>query len=143
MVIFGAFEMYPPGRSMSLSGTVFVHFLQCVQGKALDRVALSNRVRHDMLEAILKCPENICRRLTVWERILQATLLMITYTLNAVGCYLLWRRFFSTRGTFDVLSALLWFLLISVIITAVLYYYVAYIRNKVRKHDVQSKSKMS
>lgn len=72
LVIFGAFELYPPGKQMSLPGKVHVKYLAPIQNsEATSREEMSELVRIRMLESWRDGPDDVCAPLTWPERIEQ------------------------------------------------------------------------
>ena len=72
LVIFGAYELYPPGRQMSLPGKIYVKFLTPIQfNEANSREDMSNLVRTRMLECWRDGPDDVCAPLTWLQRLEQ------------------------------------------------------------------------
>lgn len=72
LVIFGAFELYPPGRQMAVPGKVYVKYLTPIQSsEASTREEMSELVRVRMLECWRDGPEDVCAPLTWAQRLEQ------------------------------------------------------------------------
>ena len=99
VVIFGAYDLFPPGAAMTLSGRVYVRFLPPVEppvelivapsaaaldqasapvvaGGATQREQMSRAVRRRMLEALLHSPRDAGSELTWRERALTSGVLL-------------------------------------------------------------------
>lgn len=60
VVIYGAYELYPPGKQMSLAGKVVMHFLPPVAAsEASSREHMGRIVRRRMLQALASAPDNV------------------------------------------------------------------------------------
>ena len=70
MVIFGAYELFPPGSQICVPGNVVVQFLKPIQpSEAKSRQEMSVLLRRRMCEAIAKCPERDLTSLSGTQRI--------------------------------------------------------------------------
>jgi hypothetical protein len=70
IVTFGAFELFPPGNSMTLPGKVYVRFLQPIlPSEAPTKEAMSLLVRRRMLESLRDVPEDLCQELSWFQRL--------------------------------------------------------------------------
>ncbi len=70
LIIYGAYEIYPPGHNMSLKGKVYARFLEPIPpNAAATRDEMSNLVRTKMLEAWRDGPEDAGNELTFTQRI--------------------------------------------------------------------------
>lgn len=85
-VIYGAFELYPPGTQMSLPGRVVMQFLQPIQpSEATTREGMSRIVRRRMLTAIQNAPDDVGDTATVgmWDRGGSFAAIAAIFSLNA------------------------------------------------------------
>ena len=100
VVIFGAYDLFPPGSTMTLSGRVYVRFLDPVEppvelvmhkegsfgdsssssASSSAREKMSRMVRRRMLEALLHAPRDAGSELTWKERAVTATVLIGVFT---------------------------------------------------------------
>lgn len=65
IVTLGAFELFPPGNTMTLPGKVYVRFLQPIQPhEAPTKEAMSLLLRRRMLQSLRDVPEDVCAELT-------------------------------------------------------------------------------
>ena len=123
IVVFGAFELYPPGKQMTIPGRVHVKVLPPIPATAAkSREEMSKVLRIRMLEAIIDTEVEAGQPLTWAERRRNITALIIMYSIN----YLLY-QFIS----FFFFKYLLWsagktlgvFLAYTVVMTILLYFY--------------------
>ena len=123
IVVFGAFELYPPGKQMTIPGRVHVKVLPPIPATAAkSREEMSKVLRIRMLEAIIDTEVEAGQPLTWSERRRNITALIIMYSIN----YLLY-QFIS----FFFFKYLLWsagktlgvFLAYTVVMTILLYFY--------------------
>ena len=127
IVLYGAFDMHPPQKYMTMPGRVYIRYLEAIKPEqAKSREEMSNLVRRAMLEDSLNTPEDICSGLSTVHR-LQSTL-GILFLFGSH--YLLWAwcikdLLFTTFNltTTHVLSV---FVSGSVVITLTLYIYAVY-----------------
>lgn len=85
-VIYGAFELYPPGTQMSLPGRVVMQFLQPIlPSEASTREEMSRIVRRRMLTAIQNAPDGVgdTAKVGIWDRGLSYAAIAAIFTLNA------------------------------------------------------------
>ena len=118
----GAFELFPPGFSMTLPGKVYVRFLPPIMpSEAHDKDTMGKLVRLHVLEAIKESPEDAACPLT-WPQRLNSWLHMgviyaIVWHLYHVivqhdlerNCALSYAQLWALFGAFSVLITLLFY----------------------------------
>lgn len=120
LIIFGAFDLYPPGKHMTLPGRVYVRYLDPIVPDAdSSREAVSRLVRRKMLSALKYSPEDVGRELHWQERLVN---LIAIGTLFTLDLFLL--RCMSevlAANNIGLASALLGGFSVTVSVTALLY----------------------
>lgn len=128
MVIFGAFDLFPPGKNISIPGKVYVRFLDPIlASEAPDRAAMSTLVRKRMLEAWRDGPKDAADDLTLPQRLEHWGYLVAFYAFLAG----LWMKF-PVRELLKDAGMSMWqgvgaFVLASMAITLWFYVYLMYI----------------
>jgi hypothetical protein len=75
-VIFGAFDLYPPKKQMSMPGKVYIRYLSPIDpSEAQSRDEMQRLLRRRMLDAWKDCPPDICKELSFPKRYLQFEIL--------------------------------------------------------------------
>jgi hypothetical protein len=127
IVTMGAFELYPPGCSMSHPGKVYMRFLEPIMPhEASTRDEMSALVRRRMLQSFRNVPDDVARELTWPQR--------ISCWLNLAGVYgASWSLYkyvpygtFRVRWGMSVLQAWGVWALLSVVMTLMFYAYAVY-----------------
>jgi hypothetical protein len=129
MVIYGAFELFPPKHNMTLKGKVYCRFLEPIPpDAAATRDEMSLLVRRKMLEAWRDGPEDAGAALGLPQR-LEQLFWTIAYFLSL---FLLWKVFplMALKQWLQVDNSGLMglFVLFSVVITLVFYVYLMYLK---------------
>ena len=123
IVVFGAFELYPPGKQMTIPGRVHVKVLPPIPATAAkSREEMSKVLRIRMLEAIIDTEVEAGQPLTWSERRRNITALIIMYSIN----YLLYQFisfFFFKYFLWSAGKTLGVFLAYTVVMTILLYFY--------------------
>ena len=123
IVVFGAYELYPPGKQMTIPGRVHVRVLPPVHSSAADtREEMSQLLRTKMLEAIIDSPEEAGQALSWRERARNVTALIIMFTLD----YLLYRGisiFFFDYLKWSIQKTFVIFIIYTIVMTFLLYFY--------------------
>ena len=127
IVLYGAFDMHPPQKYMTMPGRVYIRYLEAIKPEqAKSREEKSNLVRRAMLEDSLNTPEDICSGLSTVHR-LQSTL-GILFLFGSH--YLLWawciKDLLFTTFNLTTTHVLSIFVSGSVVITLTLYIYAVY-----------------
>lgn len=123
IVVFGAFELYPPGKQMTIPGRVHVRVLPPIPASsAASREDMSQLLRLTMLEAFLTSPEEAGQPLTWPERRRNLIALALQFTINYI-MYKLTKFFFFEFLQLNVLNALAIFSVYTVAMTLILYFY--------------------
>lgn len=135
VVIFGAYDLFPPGSTMTLSGRVYVRFLDPVEppveivvGGGLSggnsgssvREKMSRAVRREMLEALLHSPRDAGSELTWKDRALTSTILLGVYAF-AYNLTTSTYEFITMQLQLSLLVAAFYGILLSIFITLVVY----------------------
>ena len=127
IVSMGAFELFPPGRQMSLPGKVYVRFLDPIMpSEAGNKDEMGLLVRTRMLEAMKTFPEDVACELTWRQR--------LVCWVNVFAVYYITYHLYLHAAHFDVLGrwqmtyTQLWSIAVSVsiLITGVFYVYAVY-----------------
>lgn len=133
IVVFGAYELYPPGKQMTIPGRVHVQVLPPVPSSAAHtREDMSQILRIKMLEAILDAPEEAGQALTWSERRRNMIALTIMFTLD----YLLYKCtsiFFFNYLKWSAQKTFIVFITYTIVMTILLYFYAC--RLVVKKKD--------
>lgn len=137
MVTIGAYELYPPGKTISNCGRVYVKFLKSVQPEeAASRDEMSVLLRRRMLESVRDGPVDAGRDLTWAQRIQNWVYLISFYG----SLYALWQFAPAQKvcAYFNITSTMLvlWIVGGSVAITLVFYVYMMYLVHLVDKVKV-------
>ena len=139
IVVFGAFELYPPGKQMTIPGRVHVRVLPPIPASsASSREDISQLLRLKMLEAFLTSPEEAGQPLTWPERRRNLIALALQFTINYV-MYWLTKYFFFDFLQLTIWSAITMFSVYTVVMTVILYFYAFRLTGK----KVKSNSKKS
>ena len=131
LVIFGAYELYPPGHQMNVPGVIYVKMLKPIQcAEAKDKDEMSLLVRKRMLESIKQCPADVASPITWMDRIYNligiSAIWAIDYYLIKFAHHVLVNRFgFSGR------QILYGFLGFTAFISPSVYVYAVYMMPKV------------
>lgn len=141
MIIYGAYEMYPPGKQMSIPGHVHVHFLPAFDPEAITsdmsensdgdeslraqlRARMSSKLRRDMLTELAKQPPGVGDELSWSERLLNVASIVLFVSLLVslhAGAHVVFEWL-----DISALQAALYGLLGSCAITLVLFVWVMY-----------------
>ena len=123
IVVFGAYELYPPGKQMTIPGRVHVRVLPPIHSSAADsREEMSQLLRIKMLQAIIDSPEEAGQALSWGERGRNVTALIIMFTLD----YLLYKcvsTFFFDYLKWSILKTFIIFIIYTLVMTFLLYFY--------------------
>lgn len=129
IVTFGAFELFPPGRQMTHPGKVYVRLLEPIQPhEASSREEMRLLLRQRMLEALRDVPADVAAQLTWPQRLLftvyQVAVFYISWLLYISG------PFIHIKEALGLTTAhfMGYFLLISMIVTLIMYVYMLYIK---------------
>mmetsp|Transcript_27841 Transcript_27841/g.26672 ORF Transcript_27841/g.26672 Transcript_27841/m.26672 type:complete len:424 (+) Transcript_27841:111-1382(+) len=99
IVVFGAFELYPPGKQMSIPGRVYARVLPPIPASAATtREGMARILRVKMLEAVLEAPQEAGQELNWTERGKNIAGLIVMFTTD----YFLYR--FSSIFLFEYLG---------------------------------------
>ena len=127
LMIFGAFELYPPGKQMTIPGKVYARFLDPIlPHEASSREDMSNLLRRRMLKDTMNAPSDIAVELT-WSQRLQNWLYLYGFF------WILWYAFNHLIPSIlrelhmSVQYAWICFTIASVVITIVFYIYLVYL----------------
>lgn len=134
IVIFGAFDLYPPKRQMCMPGKVYIRYLTPIQpSEASTRDEMSGIVRRRMLDAWRECPSDICRQLNFMQRLKYfATIFCLFLSHYFAYKYYLYGLLFETWG-FSVSFCVQAFITFSVFVTLGIYVYAVYLVYWVQK----------
>ena len=130
IVTFGAYELYPPGRQMTIPGKVYIRFLKAIHPhEASSREEMSLLVRRRMLEALRDGPIDAASPLT-WPQRLECVLyLLVAYVIGyAIYARLPWaetRRMLGGVTSWQLAGLAV---LLSVVVTMVFYVYLLYLK---------------
>lgn len=133
VVFYGAFELYPPGKQMSLPGKVVMEFLEPLYhtggSEAHEREHMSRRVRRRMLQALKIAPECVgdTAPVTLRERVPNVLAIVAIIALNSFGCRYLWSRGVSLLSFATTFSA------VSMLITLPLFCFKVYLQPRLAK----------
>ena len=127
IVIYGAFDMHPPQKYMTMPGRVHIKYLEAISPeKANSREEMSNLVRRAMLQDSLNTPDDLCASLSTMKRLKSTMGIIFLFGSH----YLVWVWYLQDLlfVTFNltitqVVSA---FVTASVVITLTLYMYAVY-----------------
>ena len=127
IVVYGAFDMHPPKKYMTMPGRVHIRYLQAIYpDKAKSREDMSNLVRRAMLEDSLNTPDDICTSLSTFNRLKSTMGIIFLFGSH----YILWIWYFRdllfTTFNLSVTQVVSAFVTGSVIITLTLYVYAVY-----------------
>lgn len=129
VIIYGAYELYPPGKQMSLPGKVVMHFLKPIKStEASTREAMSRLLRRRMLEALRNPPENVGDLAVVtWrDRILNVLAILFIFVFNTFVVY--YGKEFIVRNNVPIKYSIAGFVGIPIIVTIILYIFKVYIQ---------------
>lgn len=136
LVIYGAYELYPKNKKMTMPGKVYARFLTPIQSSDVNsRDEMLNTTRKRMLEAWKDCPEDASVELSWPLRIKQIFSVSIFY----IVVYLTWKKLqgpiSAIKEHFGWSSAQFFgvFMVISVTITLSFYIYLLYLSNPINK----------
>ena len=134
IVVFGAYELYPPGKQMTIPGRVHVKVLKPIPSSAAKtREEMSQVLRVQMLEAVLDAPEAAGQPLTWPERRRNIIALIIMFTIDYFLCKLCSFFYFEYLG-WSVAKTVGVFIVYTVVMTILLYFYAL---RSARKKPVQ------
>ena len=123
IVVFGAYELYPSGKQMTIPGRVYVRILPPItSSEAKTREEMSRLLRLRMLEAFLDSPDEAGQSLTWPERRRNILALTIQFTVNFAlykACEFIFFDYFGLK----LQTAVILFFLYTVITTVILYFY--------------------
>ena len=127
IVVYGAFDMHPPKKYMTMPGRVHIRYLQAIYpDKAKSREDMSNLVRRAMLEDSLNTPDDICTSLSTFSRLKSTMGIIFLFGSH----YILWIWYFRdllfTTFNLSVTQVVSAFVSCSVAITLTLYVYAVY-----------------
>lgn len=144
IVTLGAFELYPPGNSMSHPGKVYMRFLEPIlPHEASSREAMAVLLRRRMLENMLEVPNDVAaeltwpQRLSCWAHV--AAVYAATYCLYRFVPY----GTFRVRWGISVLQAWGVWVLLSIVLTLMFYGYAVYCAPSVRKAYAKTRDKVN
>lgn len=142
VVIFGAFELYPPGKQMSLPGKVVMHFLPPVPAtEAQSREHMSRLVRRRMLQAIAEAPDNVgdTAVVTLADRRSNFMAMVAVFGFNALLAHLVW--LLVVRGGVSLRLILAAAAGMTAFITACLYVWKVYVQPRMIVAKAKAKAK--
>lgn len=140
IVVFGAFELYPPGKQMTIPGRVHVKVLPPITpSSATSREGMSRLLRLKMLEAVLESPDEAGQPLTWAERRRNLVALSIQFTLN-YALYKLVKFIFFEYFALSLRNAGIMFIVYTIVTTIVLYFYAFRLTAKKVKNTTDKKS---
>ena len=123
IVVFGAYELYPAGKNMTIPGRVYVRVLPPIaSSEAKTREEMSRLLRLKMLEAFLDSPDEAGQPLTWPERRRNILALTIQFTVN-FALYKACKFIFLDYIGLSLQNAIIYFSLYTVITTVILYFY--------------------
>ncbi len=127
IVVYGAFDMHPPQKYMTMPGRVHIKYLEAISpDKAKTREEMSNLVRRAMLEDSLNTPDDICTSLSTFSRL--KSIMGIVFLFGSH--YLLWiwylRDLLFITFHLSITHIISVFVSASVVITLTLYIYAVY-----------------
>lgn len=80
LLIIGAFDLYPPGKHLAISGKVYVQYLKPIHpNEANSRDAMSRLVRRRMLEALRDSPSDAACELTWRQKLVNVLYLLLLF----------------------------------------------------------------
>jgi 1-acyl-sn-glycerol-3-phosphate acyltransferase len=127
IVIFGAFDLYPPGKIMNSTGRIYVRCMDSIENhEARSRDAMSHLVRRRMLESMMDCPKDVGGDIGWMQRMMCLGALTAVVLFNMAVFSELWHIFFVVgQLTFWAVVGII--LVFTLIITLLLYMYAIYI----------------
>lgn len=134
IIIYGAFDLYPPGRQMTIPGKVYVRFLPPIYAKeAENREQMSQLLRTKMLEAIKNGPKDVGAPLT-WRQRLENVFALLALFGSHYYAYK-WANIGEILKYYDMpfWKGCLFVLLVAMAFTVSLYLYLLYISNWISK----------
>lgn len=127
IVIFGAYDLCPPGKIMTHTGRIYIRYLDPIcRSEALTRDQMSRLARRRMLTALMDAPKDSAGDVSVFDRlvsfcVLGGVLLLDSFILEFLAHFFFVRIGLTVRGL-SILMAMG-----SVIITLCLYVYAVYL----------------
>jgi len=155
MIIFGAYELYPPGKQMTLPGHVHVRYLDpldpndsALQVSSVSeekdnksrRELASNELRKRMLKALGDMPKGVGKRLSSKERLINLIVLVAVF----FWAYITYKMLESVvyKLNFTLLQATIWGAIVSIVITILLFIFALYAPSlKSMRRSMKSKPK--
>ena len=142
IVTMGAFELFPPGKTMTIPGKVYVRFLEPIlPGEAHTKEEMNILVRTRMLEALKHVPEDVAADLTWSQR-------LVCWFNVAIVYFTVWKMYvymihYDVLRHWNMTTAQLWgvFAAVSVLTTLLFYTYAVHCAPIVRGYLAKTSSR--
>jgi len=144
IVTLGAFELYPPGCSMSNPGKVYMRFLAPILPcEASTREEMSVLLRRRMLESFLHVPDDVAAELTWPQRVSCWLNLLGVY--GATFCLYRYVPYGTFRVKFGISVAQAWGVwgVLSIVMTLLFYAYAVYCAPIVRTMYAKTRDRVN
>jgi len=83
VVTFGAYELYPPGTSMNISGKVYFRYLKPITKEEIKDQSVLQIVRKNMLQTTIDdCPSDIGAPLTFMQQLMNKMALLVMFYID-------------------------------------------------------------
>jgi 1-acyl-sn-glycerol-3-phosphate acyltransferase len=145
VVVYGAFELYPPGKQMSLPGKVIMEFLEPIvfsgdSSTSESRDLMSRRVRRSMLNALMKSPDNVgdTGYVSLRDRGVNILAIMFIFLLNAL--IVMFARNEIIRRGLSVFAIAAKLSVLCLTLTVILFGYKVYVQPRLADRKRRSKS---
>jgi hypothetical protein len=141
MVIIGAYELFPPGHQMCVSGKVYVKFLKPIQyTEAKNRDNMSRLLRQRMLQAIENSPIDASAPPTLLQRLKSLLAIFTLFLFDYVMiCFI--QNQATTKYGISLKSLLYYFSLFIVLSIPSIYVYAVYLMPAISSYQSKDKKK--